>query len=346
MGFFKLKRIKNVLGLDISNSSIKAVQLNGSKGNYSLKGISNVHISLDGDERKKEIAKINSIRRCVDLSGIKSDQVVCAINGDEAIVRSFSFNSIKANDLDAAILNELEQISPLEMNKSVVDYEVVSSKQNVICGVIVSASPEAVETKKKLIEEASLHVVLMDTDSLATLNCFTEVGPSDKTGVVGLLSVRDTFTNLILAGEDDLPFIRTLNYLNQNIIEAISRKNKVSEGTIRSILSDGDLSAGENESVWETFKELTKDIVSEISGSIRYYANHNGKTDINKLYLCGDYPLINAIKFVYDDEISVEFELWNPLRNICDEKSLSKFGLAMDEGYGMSVALGLAMRDF
>ena len=87
-------------------------------------------------------------------------------------------------------------------------------------------------------------------------------------------------------------------------------------------------------------------LATEISETLRYYTTHERKCRIDKVYLCGDFALVDGIDRLLSENLLQEVELWNPLENLHFASGLSDKDKLIKDGPCMAAALGLAMRAF
>ena len=119
---------KPVLGLDIGSHSVKVVQLSMTDGKYSVKYYANVEIThsetADNNEQQRII---EAIHKAVDQITGKALYAVSAVNGTSVTVRNFSFPSTSRDKIASAILREVEEVCPLDIKQSIIDYQLIDS---------------------------------------------------------------------------------------------------------------------------------------------------------------------------------------------------------------------------
>ena len=122
---------KKIVGMDIGTTAVKGIKLGRANGKFHIKSCAYVPID-SGDCKSKKPDKnrvTQAIQKCVNSCGIRNPLVVAAVNGTDVTVRDFNFIDIPKNQLNCAILEEAKQVSPLEMEQSIIDYQVINHSQ-------------------------------------------------------------------------------------------------------------------------------------------------------------------------------------------------------------------------
>ena len=310
----------NVMGLDISSSSVKAIELRKRQGSYLVAAASNVAIETSAlpDATETTDNTVAAVRKCVEMSGSKISYVVCAVGGCDAAVRGFKLEGVPTEEIGYAVLTEAEQTSGLDMNKSIVDYQLQdeSSDSPEVRGLLVAASAKAIHARNDIVRSANLQNVLMDVDCLAILNCFGEFGEEILDRTVAIVDIEEDFTNLIVIHNESLPFVRNLAQGGGRIVNHIAAEQDVSRHDVRAALFGTSLESSREARVWKGFDKAAKRLIDEIRETVRYYMTHERKCGIDKVFLCGDFSLVRGIDELMSEKLRMKVELWNPLKDV------------------------------
>ena len=339
-----------VLGLDIGTLAIKGICLDQSGGHYTITGGAKVDISQETPSRRVEqmARSIEAICRCVSVCGYKSNRVVCAVDAPDAAVRGFTLPPMPPGEIGYAVLQEAEHVSPSEMENTVVDYQLVGDYREgqEIRGMLAAASTDAIGVKCQLAVKAALKAVLVDTDTMALINCFSVFGNLSDNQTTAIIYVTNSCTNFIILSAYCLPFIRNISCRGGKILSAISSDLGLSEQEVMlSLFGQDYLSTGFN-AVRDSFFNTIGSLVSEIGETIRYYQTYERDSQIDRILLCGDFTMIEGVEQFFDNSLAEPVERWNPVDNIEIAPSVKNRDLLYQNGPGMAVALGLSMRTF
>ncbi len=116
-----------VVGLDIGSSAVKLVQLCKGKSDYMVTAAAMSVIEQPMDnERQKKTNTTAAIRECFKATTGKTSYAVCGLCGPDVMVRNFSFPPLPDEQMARAVLLEAEQVCPLDIKHSTIDYQIVS----------------------------------------------------------------------------------------------------------------------------------------------------------------------------------------------------------------------------
>ncbi len=286
----------DVVGVDICADSVKVIELHKRGSGYSVAAAARVPIGPGDSDKEQDpwISTITALRKCIELSGTKATHAVAAVSGTNTAIRSFSFPVMPPEEIGYAVLLEAEQVSGHDMKNSVVDYQLAEQQQDTekITGMLVTANVEAIQIRQEMIKSANLQGVLMDTDCMAILNCYSEFGEKNNGATIAILDIEEKNTNLIILHDDTLPFVRNLSHGGGRIIEHISNDQDTSVENVRRILFGNDSESACTSTVWDSFEKTGKRLTTEISETLRYYMTHERKCRIEKVYVCGEFALV------------------------------------------------------
>ena len=101
-----------VIGLDISPSSIKVIRLRRSGNKVNISGGAKVEIlqNFSASKENKIACTVEAICKCVDLCGCNANRAVCAVDAPDVAVRSFTLDAMPPEDTGYSILMEAENI--------------------------------------------------------------------------------------------------------------------------------------------------------------------------------------------------------------------------------------------
>jgi len=330
-----------ILGLDIGSFSVKAVRLRKDDSGYSVAAVGITEVAVSKEDNN-HLNTVNAIRECFELVGDRTKLAVCGLSGPEVAVRDFEFPSLSTSEIDGAVIFEASQVCPFNAAESVVDYHLISNDDDKTSGVLVAAMNTLVTDKANLAKEAALKCVLMDVEGLALLNCFNGLtGNSDKS-TIAILNVGNSRTTLAIMGGNSRPFVRDMTFAGNDIIKLIAADKSMSTEDVRRILSGKSKNAQSelNDSLGKACKQL----IVDVSNTLRYYATQEQSTRIEKIFVCGGFALASGFVKLLNSRLRIESVLWNPFEKISCETEPQFGDICGEKGPALAVAAGLAMR--
>ena len=354
-------RLRNnkTFGLDVGSSAVKVIQLQKEGQGYSLcgAGLAQIVPGADGDSDVPE-SKIQAIRAGVKSAGIRSLHAVCSVSGPEVTVRGFKFPSLPAEEVEQAVMLEATQVCPFDMSRAVVDYQVADPTSwqesepsafgvevaEQTCGVIAASTREVVRNKRQLAKAAGFNCVLMETDSLALLNCVKHFEKSQDGNSIVILNIGDSQTNLVIDGMDGLPFVRDLPYAGSHIIGRLAAERNVSREFVAESLHEERNNPDATGDICENLEAACRQLIANISETIRYYAAQAEGLQVEAIYVCGGFSQTRGFADLLARELREKVVLWDPLERISCPENVPGSHLVKECGPAFAVATGLAMR--
>ncbi len=335
-----------VLGLDIGSSHVKLVELDKGISGYTVTAFGVAAVSSSDDSDSDTLA---AVRECVSSSNSNTRMAVCSVSGPEVAVRSFKFPSLPSEEMAGAVHLEAGQVCPFNVDESSVDYQLVDSKGDNACGVMVAATNESIEAKRQLVTDVSFNCVLMDVDGLALLNCFNELNNDHSKKKVArnstaVLNVGNRYTTMAIVSGNGLPFVRDVAYAGERIVAQIASDNNVSVQLVRSALSGDSDNSKLVPNLSESFARASEKLITDVGETLRYYTAQEKNVLVEEIFVCGGFALTKGFVELLDSKLSVKVSLWNPFDKIRYGASSGSEEFLANNGPALAVAAGLAMR--
>ncbi|MBN2313923.1 MAG: type IV pilus assembly protein PilM [Sedimentisphaerales bacterium] len=335
------------LGLDIGSTTVKMIVLAPGKSGYSITAAGIARIAKGdpghGDRRSNTM---NAIRECFAQMQTKVKFAVGGVSGQDVAVRDFEFAPLQEDEIAAAVSLEASQVCPFNVTDIAVDYQVIPHGNAKTKGVLVAATSTIVADKTQLIRDAGLKCVLMDVDGLALLNCYnTSVDADPKHPAeqsVAILNVGASHTTLAIMDKNGWPFIRDMSQAGDDILMQLAALHDTSTETIRDILFNNH-PVGELD-VHNSLAKTCQALITDITGSLRYYAAQGKSTDIEKIHVCGGFALAEGFVDLLNSRLGIEAVLWNPFDQMRFKSNRRCEEICTKSGPAMAIAAGLAMR--
>jgi len=163
-----------VLGLDITSSSIKLIELSLSGGQYVVDSYAAEATPQNAMNEKAIVdadAVGEAISRAIRRAGAGTREVAVAIAGDAAITKVIQMpRNLNDSDLEAQVEMQADQYIPFPMDEVAYDFEVlgVSEKDPESQDVLLVASrSENVEQRRAAVNAAGLSARIVDVEAFA-----------------------------------------------------------------------------------------------------------------------------------------------------------------------------------
>src|SRR2546425_1656077 len=190
---------KNLVGLDIGSSSIKAVELQRKGGKLQLVslGFENLQADTIVDGQIMELNNVsNVISSIFNEHQIKTTRVAAGVSGHSVIVKHIVLPQMSEDELRESFSWHAEEHIPFDISDVNLDYQVTSSSSDALNVLMAACKSDKIANVKQAIQLAGKQPVVIDVDSFAMQNCY-ELNYQPKAGeVVALLNIGASTMNI------------------------------------------------------------------------------------------------------------------------------------------------------
>lgn len=340
---------KNIIGLDIGTSTIKACELSVSRGSASLDTFAVVptpHGSISGGEIVDPSIVAQSISSVIEQLGTKRKYIATGIWGTAVITKKLSIPKMDTSLMEEQIKWEAEQYIPFDINEINLDYHVFkrpSANPEMMEVMLVAAKRDFIFRYVEAIELAGKTCSILDLSSFGFANCFFYNYPHHA-GVVGLLNIGAGITSFVVVEQGEILFSRDLPVGGHNYTSDVSQRLGVSfeEGeNLKISASTGQASPSE---VLETINSTHEVVVDEIKRAFDFYTATSTESPVQKVYVSGGGSSTPALVNKLSNGLGLPIEYLNPFNQLgFNSKNFGHEYLSQVAPF-ISIATGLALR--
>ncbi len=346
-----------MLGLDISSTAVKLLELSQSSGRDGIQ----YRVESYGVEPlppesvvEKNIADVEAvgqaIKNVVKRSGTKAKRAAVAVAGSAVITRVISMPaSLSDKELSAQIQLEADQYIPYPLEEVNLDYEVQgpSDKNADMVDVLLAASrSENVEDRVDALEIAGLEAGVVDVEAYAMENASVQIASQwpnqGKDLTVAVADVGATTTTLNVLHDGHIIYTREQNFGGKQLTEEIQRRYGLSNEEAGMAKRQGGLPDNYIPEVLEPFKEA---MAQQVSRSLQFFYSASAFSEVDMIVLAGGSSSIVGIDDLIEEKLGVSTSIANPFANMSVASRVKAQSLSNDAP-AMMIACGLALRSF
>lgn len=343
-----------LLGIDISSSVVKILELSQKSGKYCVESYIVEPLPLDSvvEGRIEDVEAVSlAVKRAIKRIVSKAKDAAVAISATEAITKTVSFSAeLSDRELEEQVMMEAEQYVPFPLDEVRLDFDVigVSATDPDSIDVLLAASRiENVDARVDVLESAGLRVKLVDVESYTIENAFylmSQQLPNQGQGLtVAVVDVGATMTTLHVLVDGKIVFTREQSFGGRMLTEDIERHYGMSYQEAGRAKKQNNLPEGYEAKVLEPFKRsmvenATRGLQFFFSASAQYHS-------IDHIILAGGCAAIEGISTMIEEESGTSTSIANPFLNMTLSKKVNAQALISDAP-AMIIACGLAMRSF
>ncbi|MDG2156193.1 MAG: pilus assembly protein PilM [Gammaproteobacteria bacterium] len=347
-------RKQALMGLDITNSVIKLIELAESGGRYRVECFS-AEPTPPNSITEKSIVDVDAvgeaIRRAVKRSATRASEVAIAISGDAAITKVIQMPSgLSENELESRVEIQADQYIPFPMEEVSFDFQVMGENEKdseLLDILLVATRTENVDQRRAAVEAAGLIPRVVDIEAFALENaCALMTHQMPEGGMDHLVAVIDfgasvsTFSVL-----ENLRVIYTRDFAfgGQQLTEEIMRIYGLSLEDAGRAKKEGGLPSNYQPEVLDPFVD---DMTQQVSRSLQFFlASGGGREQPDQILVCGGCANIPGVAELIASKVGIPTEVGNPLGQMKVSSRAKSQGVNRD-ATALLTACGLALRSF
>jgi type IV pilus assembly protein PilM len=347
-------RSKPLIGLDITTSSIKLLELAISGKSYRAECFA-AEATPPNSINEKNIVDADAvgeaIRRAVKRSGSKALEVAIAISGDAAITKVIQMPAnLNESNLEGQVGIQADQYIPFPMEEVSFDYEVMGPSSNdpdMNDVLLVATRTENVDQRRAAVEAAGLVPRIVDVEAFALENACSLLSHQMPDGGNGHLIAIVDFgaSNTTFSVLQDLRVIytRDFSFGGQQLTEEIMRTYGLSLEDAGRAKKEGGLPSNYQPEVLDPFID---DMTQQVSRSLQFFlASAGGREQPDHVLVLGGCANIPGVADLISSKVGVPTEIGDPLGHMKISSKAKAQGVRAD-ATALLTAFGLALRSF
>lgn len=350
---FLARKKPPVLGLDISTTAVKLLELSKVGDRYRVESYS-VEPLPPNSVIEKNISDVEgvgeAIKRAVKRSGSRVKYAAAAVAGSAVITKIISMPaSLSPEEMEAQIQSEADQYIPYPLDEVNLDFEAIgpSPDDPERVDVLLAASRrENVDVRVDAIQLAGLTAKVIDVEAYAmesAVSLLTQQLPDrgiDKT--VAVVDIGATMTTLNVLHDLKTIYTREQVFGGKQLTEEIQRRYGLSYEEAGMAKRQGGLPDNYIPEVLEPFKEA---MAQQVSRSLQFFFAAGQHNTVDHIILAGGSSSIPGIEELIEQKLSVPTTVANPFANMIISPKIKAQVLANDAP-ALMIACGLALRSF
>ena len=310
-----------MMGLDISSSSVKMVELSQDKsGNLVLEHCAIVPLErgwiTDGNiEKFDEVA--DAVRRLIKKSGTRTKNVAMALPPSAVITKKIVLpGGLSDQELELQVETEANQYIPFPLDEVSLDFCIVgpSASSNGDIEVLIAASRrEKVQDIQGLAEAAGLNPVIVDVESyasrLATGRLIESLPNKGVDSIVALFEVGAMTTSMQVIRNDEVLYDRDQAFGGAQLTQLIVRQYGFSLEEAESKKRSGELPDDYESSVLRPFIES---MVQEIGRALQFFFTSTPHNKVDYVMLAGGSAALPGLTAAVTQHTTFACSLVNP----------------------------------
>ncbi len=350
MGIFS-KKSAPVIGLDISSSAAKLLELSRSGDRYRIESYA-VEPLPANSVVEKNITDVelvgDAVRRAVKRASVKSRNAAVAVAGSAVITKVITMPaSLSDEEMASQIELEADQYIPYSLEEVNLDFEVMGPSENDpdrVDVMLAASRSENVDVRIAAAELGGLTAKIVDVEAFALENAFGLIAQDMPGGGVGqtiaLVDIGATMTTLSVLHDLKIIYAREQVFGGKQLTEEIQRRYGLSFEEAGMAKRQGGLPDNYSPEVLEPFKES---MAQQVNRALQFFYSSSQYGSVDQIVLAGGCASIEGVDEVIAAKTGVPVIVANPFANMALSSDVRPQVLSNDAP-SLMIACGLAMR--
>ncbi|GAA4648447.1 type IV pilus assembly protein PilM [Kistimonas scapharcae] len=347
------KKSNSLLGIDISSTSVKLLELSRGSKQYKVEAYAVEPLAPNAvvDKNINDLDAVGeAIKKLVSKSRTSLKNAAVAVSGAAVITKTIDMDaSLNDDDMESQIMVEADQYIPYPLDEVAIDFEVQGTHENnpgTAEVLIAACRRENVEMREAVLDLASLAAKVVDIEAYAMERAFEMVLPqlnvdaADPT--VAVMDIGATMATLSVLQDGKTIYTREQMFGGRQLTEEIQRRYGLSAEEAGLAKKTNDLPDDYGPEVLEPFKDA---VVQQVSRSLQFFYSASHYNDVDCIVLAGGTASTTGLAQLIEEKIGTPCVVANPFADMAVASRVNASALTNDAP-AMMIACGLAMRSF
>lgn len=351
LSLFK-KKADTLLGIDISSTSVKLIELSRTGGRFKVEAFAVEPLPVNAIV-EKNIAELEVvgqvIARLVAKSRSSSKSAAVAVSGSAVITKQILMErGLSDEDLETQLKIEADQYIPYPIDEVAIDFEVQGPSTTADRDIVLLAAcrKENVEIREAALALAGLKAKVVEVEAYALERAYTLVADQlqgDTTDMaVAIVDIGATMMTLSVMHNGETIYTREQMFGGKQLTDEIQRRYGLTYEEAGLAKKRGGLPDDYEQEVLEPFKDT---IAQQISRALQFFFATGQHTEVDYILLAGGTSAIAGLEELVQQRIGTPTLIANPFVNMTLGSRVSVEALTSDAP-SLMIACGLAMRSF
>jgi type IV pilus assembly protein PilM len=351
-GLFGKRKTTQVLGLDISSTTVKLLELSYSGGRYRVESYAVSSLPQDAviEKSVNDIEGVsNAIRNVVAQSRTKLKFVAAAVAGSSVITKLVDMpEGLSEDDMETQLTLEADQYIPYPLEEVAIDFEIQGpspERDNQVEVLLAACRRETIESRVEAIEGSELTPKIMDVEAYAMERAFSLIQRQlnlEEDSTVAIVDIGATMTTLSVLHNGHTIYTREQLFGGKQLTDEVMRRYGLPLEEAGLAKKQGGLPDDYEPEVLEPFKEA---VVQQVARSLQFFFSSSQYNDVDHIILAGGVSSMEGLEHLVQEKLGTPTSVANPFAQMSISSKVNAVALSSDAP-AMMIACGLALRSF
>ena len=352
LGLFN-KKANTLLGIDISSTSVKLLELSRQGDRYRVEAYA-VEPLPSNAVVEKNIAELEGVGQALARVLVKAKtslrNVAVAVAGSAVITKTIEMDAgLSDEEMENQLKIEADQYIPYPLDEVAIDFEVqgVSARSPERVNVLLAACrKENVEVREAALALAGLTARVVDVEAYALERSYglltRHLAASQEGLTVAVVDIGATMTTLSVLHNGRIIYTREQLFGGRQLTEEIQRRYGLTVEQAGLAKKQGGLPDDYVNEVLQPFREA---LVQQVSRSLQFFFASGQYNSVDHILLAGGTASVSGLDRLIEQRLSTPTRVANPFSEMSLSSKVNAGALASDAP-ALMIACGLALRSF
>lgn len=347
---FRRKHNASLVGLDISSTSVKLLELSIQDGRYRVEsyGVEPLPMNAVVERNIADTEGVgDAIERLVKRARPRTRAAAAAVTGSAVITKVIDMEADMSDDeRETQIRLDADQYIPYPLSEVNLDFEVIgpAAVPNRVSVLLAASRSENIEQRVDTLEIGGLTAKVIDVEAYAMERAFAliiDTLPSSPE-IVAVIDIGHTLTTLNVLRDEKIIYTREQMFGGKQLTEDIQRRYGLSFEEATRAKREGNLPDDYEPEVLRPFMES---VVQQVTRSLQFFFSSSQYNDVDHILLAGGSASIAGLAGLIQEKLSNRVSVANPFLQMNFASQIDTSAIENDAP-SLMIACGLALRSF
>ncbi len=341
---------KSLLGIDISSSSIKTVELVCKGDKITLKAFDIMSLP-DGAVVDKNIVDVSAVGEALKASitrlGSKVSHAAAAVSGASVITKIIHVSSaLSEEQLESQIEIEADQHIPYPLEDVALDFSIIGpseKSEDTNDVLLVACRKETIDSVVDAFDIANLSAKVVDFEPYAqqrSLAALLDAKEIDEQAVVVLVDIGATATDVSILHDGHVVYNREQVFGGNQLVMDVAARYSLSMDEAERQVKRPELLPESAES--DVLSPFRSQILQQITRSLQLFFAATNYNDVDVIVLSGGVAAMSGLQNLLQEDLGTQVVVASPL-DFIDSSAVTDQAALEREAPSLMLAVGLAL---
>ena len=352
-GLFGKSKPTPVLGLDISSTTVKLLELSHTGERYRVESYAVCALPPAAviEENITDIEGVSrAIREVVAQSKTGLKTVAAAVAGSSVITKIIDMPAgLSADEMETQLTLEADQHIPYPLEEVAIDFAIHNPAAPGAAQVEVQLAAcrrETINARVEAIEAAALRPEIMDIEACAMERACGlvrgQLAITTDSATVAVADIGATMTTLCVLNNGQTVYTREQLFGGHQLSDSIMQRYGLSPAQAELARKQGGLPDDYEPELLEPFRQAT---VQQVARALQFFFSSSQYNDVNCIVLAGGVSSIAGLAELTQDKLGTATVVANPFADMALAPRVDAAALS-SAAPALMIACGLALRSF